>query len=114
MYYATHTVHDHYNDGAQVFAFETRAARDRFVKHGPRGCWSLVYPYEQKAITAREARKVARRDGYGDAYAIDGDAGGVFFVCRNVFDVEKGNFGRVRSDDGRRHFVRRVAFKDAA
>lgn len=27
MYYATHTVHDpYYNDGPQVFAFETRAA----------------------------------------------------------------------------------------
>ena len=71
-------------DGAQVFAFETRAARDQFVKHGPRGCWSLMFPYEQKAITAREARKVARRDGYGDAYAIDGDAGGVLYVWGNA------------------------------
>ena len=85
MYYATHTVHDPYcNDGAQVFAFETRAARDQFVKHGPRGCWSLVYPFEQKAITAREARKVARRDDYGDAYAINGDAGGVLYVWGNA------------------------------
>ncbi len=77
MYYATHTVHDPYcNDGAQLFAFTTRTARDQFVKHGPHGCWSLVYPYEQKPISARDARKVARRDDFGDAYAYNGDAGG--------------------------------------
>lgn len=80
MFYATHTVHDHYDDGAQVFAFKSRAARDRFVAHGPRGAWSLVYPYTQEAISARDARKVARRDGYGDPYAIDGDGGGVIYV----------------------------------
>ena len=75
MFYATHKVHDPFGSATQVYAFETRAARDRFVKHGPRGCWSLVYPYEQKAISARDARRVAHRDGYGDAYAINGDAG---------------------------------------
>ena len=81
MYYATHTVHDNMGDDLQVYAFTTRAARDRFIKSGPRGSWSLVFPYEQNAITAREARKVARRDGYGDAYAIDGDAGaGVLYI----------------------------------
>lgn len=80
MFYATHKVHDPFGADLQVYAFETRAARDLFVKHGPRGCWSLVYPYEQHAISARDARKVARRDGYGDAYAINGDAGGVIYA----------------------------------
>lgn len=81
MYYATHTVRDpYYPNHAQVFAFTTRAARDEFVKHGPRGCWSLVYPYEQRAIAAKDARKIARRDDYGDAYAVNGDAGGVLYL----------------------------------
>lgn len=80
MFFATHEVMDHYGAGPELWAFKTRAARDSFVKHGPRGCWSLVFPYEQRAITAKDARKVARRDDYGDAYAIDGDAGGVLYL----------------------------------
>ena len=80
MYYATHEVFDYFNDGPKLYAFETRAARDQFVKHGPRGSWSLVFPFEQKAISARDARKIARRDDYGDAYAINGDAGGVLYL----------------------------------
>jgi len=80
MYYATHKVHDPYGSDIQVWAFNTRTARNLFVKHGPRGCWSLIYPYEQCAISAKDARAMAQRDNYGDAYAIDGDAGGVVYI----------------------------------
>lgn len=80
MYYATHEVMSPYDEGPRVWAFATRRARDLFVKHGPRGSWSLVYPFEQKAIKARDARRIAQRDGYGDPYAYNGDAGGVLYV----------------------------------
>lgn len=75
MFYAIHTVHDTIGDDSNVYAFKTRRARDQFVKYGPRHSWSLVFPYEQKPIAAAQAKKAARRDSYGDAYAIDGDAG---------------------------------------
>ena len=80
MFYATHTVLTDYRGlESTLYAFKTRAARDTFIKNGPRYCWELIYPYSQATIAAKNARAAAQTDGYGDPYAINGDEGGVLY-----------------------------------
>ena len=78
MFYATHEVFGPYHTGPTVYAFETRQARDWFVNHGPRYYWELVCPYENAAISAREARAIAQTDGNGDKFACLYDGGVIY------------------------------------
>lgn len=78
MYYASHEVFSPFDDGLAVYVFETKKERDWFVANGPRYWWELVYPFEQRAISAREARAVAQTDGDGNKYACLYDGGVIY------------------------------------
>ena len=74
-WYAIMTTHGFEGDESALYVFDSKAERDRFLKHGSRYSYSLVVPWETRAVRASEARELAQVDDFGDRYAYLYDGG---------------------------------------
>ena len=69
MYYAMQETHGFEGTSKALYVFDSRRERDVFLKHGARGSWSLVVPWETYPVKASDARALAQIDDFGDRYA---------------------------------------------
>ena len=67
-WYAVMVTHG-YVDDVDLYVFDTRSERDRFLEHGARYSYSLVVPWETRPVRASEAKLLANVDDFGDRYA---------------------------------------------
>lgn len=68
-WFAAQRTYSHEGVSDALYVFDSKAARDRFLKHGSRYSYSLVVPWETYPVKASEAKALAKVDDYGDRYA---------------------------------------------
>lgn len=83
MFYALQTTTERATAETRLFAFDSRAARDAFVKFGHRHDWSLRRDIRTtySAIPAKNAKTHAHVDGLGDAFAYHPDGGVIYLTA---------------------------------